>query len=558
MLEQLTIRKLGLIDSAELRFSSGLIVISGETGAGKTLLLDGLVALTGFKPSSADMVADDTFVEGILDLSSHAAELLNLGVELDEGTLYIARQFPKDGKSKASLQAKSAPSSLLREIADVWVAIHGQHDTYRLLNSKTHLLILDEFGGEEITQARSAVSSAYQAYQAKQKQLKEFKVERDTAIKMAESLRTDVELCQSLAIQPEEDVLLAQSIELLTNAERVTEHLKIALDALGTSEISVTSGIETSTRALEKVSSSDNEVQQILELLRQAGESVQTAQLKLLALFEKVANPEANIDDLMQRQRQIKQLLQAHGPTVADLYEWQQAAERQLQLVDIGDEELQKLESVTTQNYEVLMSECQKLHDIRLQKAKDLESSVSKELSDLALGAARFEVEARSTDVSETGIDSVEFMFSANPGLKLSPLQDSASGGELSRLMLALEVSLLRDTQVPVMIFDEIDTGVAGATALAIAKKLVLVSARSQVLVVSHLPQIAAFADQHIVVQKSITDQVTKTDIRVLEESERVSELARMLAGLEGSQSAREHAEELLEKARAAKASLKK
>lgn len=558
MLEQLTIRKLGLIDSAELRFSSGLIVISGETGAGKTLLLDGLVALTGFKPSSADMVADDTFVEGILDLSSHAAELLNMGVELDEGTLYIARQFPKDGKSKASLQGKSAPSSLLREIAYVWVAIHGQHDTYRLLNPKTHLLILDEFGGEELTRARSAVSSAYQAYQAKQKQLKEFKAERDAAIKMAESLRTDVELCQSLAIQPEEDVLLAQSIELITNAERVTEHLKIALDALGTSEISVASGIETSTRALEKVSSSDSEVQQILELLRQAGESVQTAQLKLLALFEKVANPEANIDDLMQRQRQIKQLLQAHGPTVADLYEWQQAAERQLQLVDIGDEELQKLEIATTQNYEALMNECQKLHDIRLQKAKDLESSVSKELSDLALGAARFEVEVRSTDISETGFDSVEFMFSANPGLKLSPLQESASGGELSRLMLALEVSLLRDTQVPVMIFDEIDTGVAGATALAIAKKLVLVSARSQVLVVSHLPQIAAFADQHIVVQKSIKDQVTKTDIRVLEESERVSELARMLAGLEGSQSAREHAEELLEKARAAKASLKK
>lgn len=558
MLEQLTIKKLGLIDAADLKFSHGLIVISGETGAGKTLLLDGLVALTGFKPASADMVDENTFVEGIVDVSDQESQITNLGVELDEGRLYIARQFPKDGKSKASLQAKSAPSSLLRELSEIWIAIHGQHDTYRLLNPKTHLSMLDDFGGEEIETLRDVVATAYKVHAELSSRLKTLHKDRENALKIAQTLREDVEACTDLAIQPDEDKSIAETIQLISDAEAVIESLRFALDALDSDDVSVASGISRAISALGRFSTTDSEISLALTKLNEANDFIAQSQSILLRLLEKISNSESDIDTLMQRQTKIKRLLQKYGPSTEDLFAWLDTATKQLQLVDIGDEAIAKLESeVEAANLE-LQKQSQVLHEARLRYSQELQAVVSRELQDLALSVARFEIDIREVAINESGYDSVEFMFSANPGMKLAPLQDSASGGELSRLMLALEVSLLKDKGVPVMIFDEIDTGVAGATALSIAKKLVLVSQKCQVFVVSHLPQIAAFADQHFVVRKSFNADSTSTEVLELADTDRITELARMLAGLEGSESAREHAEELVEKARAAKASLEK
>lgn len=556
MLEQLRIKKLGLIDAADLRFSQGLIVISGETGAGKTLLLDGLVALTGYKPASADMVEEDTFIEGVIALSERQSEIEELGIELDEGLLYIARQFPKEGKSKASLQAKSAPSSLLRELSEIWVAIHGQHDTYRLLNPKTHLGMLDEFGGDAIANLRTKVAEAYRLHQTLSKSLKSLQSKRDNALRIAETLREDVELCENLAIEPEEDRTIVETIRMIQDSEAVNESLRVALESLENEDVSISSAISRATSALEKIARSNPEVVIILDELKDAGDKISAGQSKILHLAEKLANYESDVDSLMQRQSHIKRLLQKYGPTTSDLFGWLETAKEQLRLIDIGDEEIAKVEREVLDANAELQSLCESLHQQRLETSKHLQTAVTHELEDLALSSARFEIVVGKTDISENGFDIVEFMFSANPGMKLSPLQDSASGGELSRLMLALEVSLLKDSSIPVLIFDEIDTGVAGATALSIARKLVLVSKKSQVFVVSHLPQIAAFADQHFVVRKSMNAETTTTQVVELNETERVSELARMLAGLEGSDSAREHAEELLEKARAAKVSL--
>jgi len=557
MLEQLTIKKLGLIDAAHLNFSHGLIVISGETGAGKTLLLDGLVALTGYKPTSADMVDDDTFVEGIIDVGSNDESIAALGIELDEGRLYIARQFPKDGKSKASLQAKSAPSALLRELAELWIAIHGQHDTYRLLNPKTHLSILDEYGGEPISAVRRDVSAAFRLQQELTQKLKKLRSTREDALKIAQTLREDVETCANLAIQPEEDKTIAATIQLISDSEAVIEYLRTAIESLETDEGSVAAAIAKSITSLERISGSDSEISSLLTDLNETHVLITGVQSKLIRLLEKISNSDSDIDSLMQRQSQIKRLLQKYGPTTDDLFQWLESATEQLKLVDIGDEAIAKLENDVASASEQLQMVCEALHNQRVRAGEELQVAVSSELEDLALVSARFEIDIKQSNISDNGFDTVEFMFSANPGMKLAALQDSASGGELSRLMLALEVSLLRDSNVPVMIFDEIDTGVAGATALSIAKKLVLVSRSSQVFVVSHLPQIAAFADQHFVVRKTIGIDSTSTEVLELSENERVTELARMLAGLEGSESAREHAEELLEKARAAKASLK-
>lgn len=557
MLEQLTIKKLGLIDAANLNFSHGLIVISGETGAGKTLLLDGLVALTGYKPTSADMVDDDTFVEGIVDVGSNDESIAALGIELDEGRLYISRQFPKDGKSKASLQAKSAPSALLRELAGLWIAIHGQHDTYRLLNPKTHLAILDEYGGEPISAVRHDVSAAFRLQQELTQKLKKLRSTREDALKIAQTLREDVETCANLAIQPEEDKTIAATIQLISDSEAVIEYLRTAIESLETDDGSVAAAIAKSINSLERISGSDSEISSLLTDLNETHVLITGVQSNLIRLLEKISNSDSDIDSLMQRQSQIKRLLQKYGPTTDDLFQWLESATEQLKLVDIGDEAIAKLENDVASASEQLQMVCEALHNQRVRASEELQVAVSSELEDLALVSARFEIDIKQSNISDNGFDTVEFMFSANPGMKLAALQDSASGGELSRLMLALEVSLLRDSNVPVMIFDEIDTGVAGATALSIAKKLVLVSRRSQVFVVSHLPQIAAFADQHFVVRKTIGIDSTSTEVLELSENERVTELARMLAGLEGSESAREHAEELLEKARAAKASLK-
>ncbi|MGA0857106.1 MAG: DNA repair protein RecN [Candidatus Nanopelagicales bacterium] len=558
MLEQLRIKKLGLIDSAELQFSSGLIVISGETGAGKTLLLDGLVALTGYKPASADMVEDDTFIEGVIDLSARKNDVEALGVELDDGLLYIARQFPKEGKSKASLQAKSAPSSLLRDLSEIWIAIHGQHDTYRLLNPKTHLGMLDDFGGETIVKLRTEVADAYRSHQTLSKHLKSLQAKRDEALRIAESLREDVALCENLAIEPDEDLTIVDTIRMIQDSESVHESLSAALQSLENDDVSISLAISRATSALEKVARSNPEVLTILDELKDAGNRIAESQSKILYLAEKITTYESDIDSLMQRQNHIKRLLQKYGPKTDDLFTWLEVAKEQLRLVDIGDEEISKVERDLRDKSAELQSWCESLHQQRISVAKELQLAITKELEDLALAAARFEIVIERTDTTENGFDSVEFMFSANPGMRLSPLQDSASGGELSRLMLALEVSLLKDSSIPVLIFDEIDTGVAGATALSIARKLVLVSQKSQVFVVSHLPQIAAFADQHFVVRKTMSTESTMTQVVEMNETERVSELARMLAGLEGSESAREHAEELLEKARAAKVSLAK
>lgn len=557
MLEQLTIKKLGLIDAAHLNFLHGLIVISGETGAGKTLLLDGLVALTGYKPTSADMVDDDTFVEGVVDAGSNNESIAALGIELDEGRLYIARQFPRDGKSKASLQAKSAPTALLRELAELWIAIHGQHDTYRLLNPKTHLAILDEYGGKIISTLRQEVAAAYRHHQELTQKLKTLRATREDALKIAQTLREDVETCANLAIQPDEDKTITATIQLISDSEAVIEYLRTAIESLETDDGSVVSAIAKSITSLERISGSDSELSSLLTDLNEASILVTGVQSKLIRLLEKISNSDSDIDSLMQRQSQIKRLLQKYGPSTTELFHWIESATEQLKLVDIGDEAIETLERDVASASEQLQEVCGALHNQRVLVGKELQVAVSSELEDLALKSARFEIDMKRSNISDNGFDAVEFMFSANPGMRLAALQDSASGGELSRLMLALEVSLLKDSNVPVMIFDEIDTGVAGATALSIAKKLVLVSRRSQVFVVSHLPQIAAFADQHFVVRKSIGVDTTSTEVLELSDDNRVTELARMLAGLEGSESAREHAEELLEKARAAKASLK-
>ncbi|MEY2634954.1 MAG: repair protein RecN [Actinomycetota bacterium] len=560
MIDELSIEGLGLIDSVSLNLQPGLVVVSGETGAGKTLLLDAVRVLAGQKAGAVGVNAEiGASVEATLIVKHQSVSdrLDELGCLTDDEAVTISRQFPLTGRAKTLLGGKSVPSGVLAEIAQDWLAIHGQHDSYRLLKSSTHRELLDRFGGVDHEELVRQHRSNFKSWKKLVEELETLTAQREQLLLSADAIRADVALCESLNLQPGEDREIAKTIDRMSRVEQVRSAVASAVYSLSNDEVDVVSALSSSAKVLEHALPQDETVLEIVAKLDALKLEVSSVLGDIEAIGEGLDIDPDELDALMLRQRQLRSLLLRHGPEITDVLEWVQSSKRNLELIDPDGSALKALQIQVDDASSVMKASAQQLSVARAKVGSALSSAVESEVQGLALPHAIFQVSLEQSDISEFGQDKIEFMFTANPGIRLQPIAQAASGGELSRLMLALEVTMSDYSSPSVMVFDEVDAGVAGAAAISVAERLAKLSRDRQVLVVTHLPQIAAFADQHLNVSKSSDGINTQTHVIELQSSQRVNEIARMLAGLEDSDTALAHATELLSLAASTKENIR-
>lgn len=557
MLESLRIRGLGLIDAADLELAPGLVIVSGETGAGKTLLLDAVRVVAGQKPATVNQQSDTSVDATVVLRHSQLRDFLSeVGVESDGGSYLVSRVFPRENRAKTSVSGRPVSTNVLSDIAATWLAIHGQHDSYRLMKAATHRDLLDRYGGDELGQIVLRHSAAFAHWHRLQQELQRLKQERVKLLADAEAMKADLALLDALNLQPGEDLEIAETIDRISRIEQVRQAIELATSALNNDEYAVSAALVSAKKALEQGLPTDSVATDLALRLGALAAEVQEVASSVMRIGEGLDIDESSLDALMLRQRQIKSLILRHGPTLDDVLGWAVEARRLLALVDPDGIAVRQLESEVAAALAQAKETARHLTDARTTIATVLADEVTAEVRGLAMPYAQFVVTIEPAELSDSGADRVEFLFTANPGTPPTSLAQAASGGELSRLMLALEVVLADVASPSVMVFDEVDAGVAGAAAIAVAQRLAKLATSRQILVVTHLPQIAAFADQHFFVSKSSDGSTTSTDVEELDAVTRRLEVARMLAGLETSDSAKAHSEELLDLAQSYKESL--
>lgn len=568
MLADITITDLGVIHHATAELSTGLTVLTGETGAGKTMVVTGLRLLAGSRADASRVRtgADKAVVEGSFladELSIGAqqavAELVESGggAADENGEYLVARTVSVQGRSKAHLGGRSVPAAKLAEFSSYVLAIHGQNDQLRLLASEQQRAALDRYAPENVR----LLQNYQQHYREWKKLQRDLKVRTESRRELAQEvdrLQFAIDEIEQIAPEPGEDEQLIQRIRRLQDVDSLREQAMAALTAIDGPEAAGGEDGFTETdpasTLLGQAESAvrDSEDPQLAAIADKLGEI--TTQLGEISaelggfLGELPADPD-ELEASLQRQHELKTLTRKYAPTISEVITWKDEASVRLSSIDTSAqalEELQKQVKVAEKDMRAAASE---LTAARRSAAVELEKAVTAEIQGLAMPKARLEVAVREIAPSEYGADEVELLLAPNDAARAQPLSTAASGGELSRVMLALEVIISAGTTGATMVFDEVDAGVGGRAAVEIGRRLARLAVHNQVIVVTHLPQVAAYADTHLHVAKEVTDETVTSGVLTLDHEQRVEELARMLAGLDDTATGRAHAAELLEKA---------
>lgn len=566
MIEEIHIRDLGIITDARLPLEPGFSVLTGETGAGKTMVVTALGMLLGARSDATSVRngAKNALAEAVIRLPrghralALAEEAGGTTEEIDEQSseLLLARTVNASGRSRAHVGGCSAPIGTLAQIGQSLVAVHGQSDQLRLKSPAEQRQSLDLYAGEELASLLAKYRENYERYRAAAAELKEVRENSRARALEAQSLQGALE--EIAAVNPragEEDELKAEMVKLM-NVEALRIASATALTALSGSEYSsgeeanVMGLLDAARGALQGQASADEELAaleaRINELMILTTDIA--SDLSSYAASLDVEGPE-RLAQVQTRRAQLATLMRKYGADIAEVLEWAEGSRTRLDTLVDDPQRQETLETELVQLRKVLGKQAEELTNLRRAAAQKLADAVSEELTALAMPNASLVVEvAEAEKFSVHGRDTVTFMLAPHRTAVPRPLGKGASGGELSRVMLALEVVLAEVDPVPTFIFDEVDSGVGGKAAIEIGRRLAMLARHVQVLVVTHLPQVAAFADQHILVLKN--DDASLSKVQVLTEEERVVELARMLSGHDQSESAREHARELLEAGR--------
>lgn len=550
MLTGLSIRDVVLIEALDLVFEEGLGVLTGETGAGKSILLDALGLALGARADSGLVRAgsDRAQVTASFDASPAAIKLLeanDMAVEPGE-PLLIRRSVRADGGSKAFINDQPCSAALLRELGTQLVEIHGQHDDRGMLNARGHRAMLDAFGRCDV----QAVSTAYAAWQEAKDRLDSAREALDNATRDREWLEHAVAELRAFAAQPGEEEELAGERAAMQKGERIADDLRTVLEAFEGSDSGLAK-LRSAARRLDRLGSEHPLLAEALTALDRAVIEASEAEDKLIAATQALSFDPARLEAIEVRLFDLRGLARKHNVQPAALAQLTEDLAAKLDAIEAGGEGLAKLEHEVARKAETYKAVAQKLSDMRIAAASRLDAAVASELAPLKLDAAKFrtEVERVGEDRwSAHGIDRVEFLISTNPGAPFAPLAKIASGGELSRFILALKVALAEEGGASTIIFDEIDRGVGGAVASAIGERLArLASAGKQLLAVTHSPQVAAKGQAHYFIAKSSEGTVTRTGVVRLDSEGRRQEIARMLSGAEITAEAKAQAARLME-----------
>ena len=569
MLHELRINNLAVIERAEIAFGPGLNVLTGETGAGKSILISALGLLVGER-AAAERVADGkAFVEGSFDLSrSEGARLVleEQGIELEDGnTLIVAREISAEGRNRVRLNGRLATAAVLRDMGQMLVDLHGQHEHQRLLKSESHLEFLDNFGDATHLTLREKTRAAWDEFRAAQKQLDAVTQNEQQRAQRLDMLQFQAGEIDALSPEMGEDEKLSDERARLMNSEKLRDAAALCRDALqGDEEPGALTLARQALQAAREIAATDASISSWLEELQSAIYQLEDAAEESRAYADSLESDPLRLEDIEARLHRLTRLKRKYGDSMERVLEYRAEIESELSSLNLGEAEMEELRENASRLNREYSQHAKELSKSRQSLAKKFSSEVEKQLQTLAMERARFEVQFESEETGgATGNDRVEFLLSANPGQPPRALARIASGGEISRVMLALRTVLAQTEysqpgassgrkeripasgKVPIIVFDEIDTGIGGVTAEAVGEKMQELARSFQVFCVTHLPQIAKRADHHLQVFKSSDDARTSVQIQVLEGEARVQELARMM----GRESAAnlQHAREMLE-----------
>jgi DNA repair protein RecN (Recombination protein N) len=560
MIEDISIRDLGVISEAKLNFHPGLTVLTGETGAGKTMVLTALGLLLGARADSGMIRAGSAqaVLEGRwkLALDNPAiAKAEDAGALVEDGELLVLRSVGNDSRSKAAIGGRSAPVGLLTELGEHLVVVHGQSDQIRLKSPVAQRVALDRFAGSEHQELLATYLESFNSWRGAKAQLDEILKVDSTRAAQIEELKEALTLLEKLAISPNEDVELSDLAKRLTHTEELRVAVGLAHDALQTDSfdgVDALGLVGKARKSVENASSNDSSLEPLASKLNDIVESLNEASVELASYLSALeAENGMSIDEIQARRSEITSALRRFGPTIEDLIEYEKTAQQKLLDLDTSTERIEELYERVNQLEAIARAQAEQLSQNRSKAAKELALRVTSELVALAMSGSKFHVEIEKTEsLTQSGLDNVSFLLESYAGAEPRPLGKGASGGERSRIMLAIEVILAESDSASTFIFDEVDAGVGGAAAIEVGRRLAQLAKKAQVIVVTHLAQVAAFADQHLAIIKTSDAMFTASDVRVLDESARAEELARMLSGLSDSETARSHALELVELAK--------
>ena len=574
MLAEIAISNLGVISHASSELSPGLTVLTGETGAGKTMVVTGLRLLTGGRADASRVRtgADGAVVEGAFGTQGLPEEVREAvdaiasgaGAEPDEnGEYLVSRSVKASGRSSAHLGGRKVPAATLSELAGHLLTIHGQNDQLRLMAPEQQLAALDRF--DPAIQAKlDAYREAYTAWRSAAKELKERTEKRLELAQEVDRLQFAIDEIDAVAPQAGEDEELVATINRLQDVDALREAAETALVAIdgadavggvGGEEEPASDLIGRAQAALE--GASDQELRDLGARLGEVAGVLSDVSAELGSYTSGLPSDPEELERYLQRQQEIKGLTRKYAPDAAGVVAWRDKAGARLAKIDTSEGAVEKLKAKVAELERAMRKHAAALTKARTKAAGKLGEAVTEELHGLAMPKAQLSVNVTQVQYGRDGADAVEILLAPNSALEPKPLATSASGGELSRVMLALEVILSESSSGATLVFDEVDAGVGGRAAVEIGRRLARLARGNQVIVVTHLPQVAAYADTHLHVSKDIGDVAVTSGVAALQKEERIEELARMMAGMDDSDTGRAHAAELFERAQGEVAQLR-
>ncbi len=561
MIEEISIRNLGVIGEARLPLGPGFTALTGETGAGKTMVVTALGLLLGDRADTGAIRSGSghALVEGHWHVDERGAvadRVRDAGGDLDEGALILSRSISNEGRSRAVVGGRSTPIGVLNEIGQQLVVVHGQSDQIRLRSATAQREALDRFAGPELAAVLGQYQEVFRRWNEAQSELDVLVAERDRRAREADELRIAMTEIEQAAPRRGEDTELAERAERLTNIEDLRLAAARAHDLISSESLDevrdALSLLDTARRTIDRVSGHDPALVPIVDAVANAGFVVGELATQLSSYLASLdSDGGRELETVQERRAELANLMRKYGPTLDEVIDYLDSGSGRLLELDHDSDRIEALRAEVDADRARVMMLADRVSDLRRVAGIRLSERVTGELAALAMGSARITVDVtQREDYTASGRDQVAILLQPHPGAEPRPLGRGASGGELSRVMLALEVVIAATDPVPTFIFDEVDAGVGGASAIEIGRRLARLAQTAQVIVVTHLAQVAAFATNHLRVVKDSDGHVTASSVQQLQGDERVAEMARLLSGLPDSESGLTHARELIETAR--------
>lgn len=552
MLIELQVKNLALIEEAQIEFGEGLNILTGETGAGKSIIIGSINMALGQK-TSRDIIrngADFAYVELIFQVNDPEKKkrLQSMDIEPDEDGLLIVSKKITPSRSISKINNETVTAARLREITSILIDIHGQHEHQSLLYKSKHLEILDAYIRQNSLELKKSLAAAYNSYNVFKRKLEDYSMDQDSRLREIDFCKFEIEEITAASLAEGEEEELSAQYRRMVNSQKITSGLSAAYQALQQDTVGI------ALRQVQDIAHYDNSLEEIQVQLNDADDILSQAGRAMSDYIESMNYDDAEFHEIEARLDQIRSLQAKYGASVSQILEQLEQKQRRLEELLDFDRLRQETEVQLKEAEEILKAFCEELSDMRRQAARELTAEISQALEDLNFLDVNCVMEFTRLDhYSSEGWDQVEFLISTNPGEPLKPLGMVASGGELSRIMLAVKTVLADSDDIPTLIFDEIDTGISGRTAQRVSEKLKIIARGHQVICITHLPQIASMADTHFEIAKAYDGQTTRTTIRPLDEKASVEELARLLGGAEITDTVLNHAREMKEMAKSPK-----